>query len=57
MIEGNKPEYKRILIAYFGALRKGKDLDEAFDSTFGKLDMGKFDMEWKGFISSLGGKS
>lgn len=56
MIEGNKPQYRGVLIAYFNALRKGKDLSEAFDLTFGKLDLERFDAEWKGFIANLGTK-
>ncbi|MBI4601962.1 MAG: DUF1570 domain-containing protein [Planctomycetes bacterium] len=54
MIEGNKPAYKRVLVSYFGALRKGLDLDEAYKTTFGRIDMRKFDAEWKGFIANHG---
>ena len=53
MIEGKKPEYKNLLINYFGALRKGLDLDEAYKTTFGRIDMAKFDKEWKGFVMGL----
>ncbi len=53
LIQGNKPEYKRVLISYFDLLRKGKDRNEAYEQTFGKIDMAKFDLEWKGYIANL----
>lgn len=53
MIEGNKPHYKQTLVNYFRALHKGQDIDQAYQSTFGKLDMQKFDQEWRGYIKGL----
>ena len=54
MIEGGKPVYKTTLMNYFKALQKGMDRHEAYAATFGKLDMQKFDAEWKGYAMSLG---
>jgi hypothetical protein len=51
--EGDRPEYRKILLEYFRALWKGKDLVEAYQATFGKVDMARFDREWKGFIRAL----
>jgi tetratricopeptide (TPR) repeat protein len=53
MIEGPKPQYKATLVNYFRALQKGLDIKEAYAATFGRLDMEKFDAEWKGFIMGL----
>jgi tetratricopeptide (TPR) repeat protein len=53
IIEGNKPEYKPVLINYFNAIHKGRDLNEAYAQTFGRIDMTKFDTEWKTFILGL----
>ena len=47
-------DYNKVLVAYFKALQKGMDLNEAYASTFGKLDMAKFDREWRAFIKSAG---
>jgi tetratricopeptide (TPR) repeat protein len=54
MIEGPSPQYKKVLVSYFGALRKGSDQEEAFQKTFGRLDMRRFDQEWQGFIANRG---
>ena len=54
MIEGGKPVYKTSLMDYFKALQKGMDRHEAYAATFGKLDMQKFDAEWKRYAMSLG---
>jgi tetratricopeptide (TPR) repeat protein len=53
MIEGKKPQYRNALMSYFQAFQKGLDAKEAFAATFGRLDMQKFDAEWKGFIMGL----
>lgn len=53
MIEGKKPQYKTALMNYFQAFQKGLDAKEAYAATFGKLDMQKFDAEWKGFVMGL----
>jgi tetratricopeptide (TPR) repeat protein len=52
-IEGKKPQYKATLVNYFRALQKGLDLKDAYAVTFGKLDMERFEGEWKGFIMGL----
>ena len=57
MIEGGKPVYKTTLMNYFKALQKGMDRHEAYAATFGKLDMQKFDSEWKGYAMNLGVKT
>ena len=57
MIEGGKPVYKTTLMNYFKALQKGMDRHEAYAATFGKLDMQKFDAEWKGYVANLGVKT
>jgi hypothetical protein len=44
---------KTTLVSYFKALQKGLDPDEAFAGTFGKLDLGKFERDWKGFTRGV----
>ncbi|MGH2627972.1 MAG: DUF1570 domain-containing protein, partial [Anaerolineales bacterium] len=56
MLDGNKPQYRNVLVSYFKTLTKGKDIHEAYQSTFGRLNMAKFDEEWKGYIANLSGK-
>ena len=50
---GESEKYKPVLLAYFKALQKGADINDAYSSTFGKLDMARFDQEWKTFIKGL----
>ncbi len=57
IFEGNKPQYRSVLMSYFKLLHKGQDRHQAYQATFGKLDMERFDKEWKGFTRGLGGKS
>jgi hypothetical protein len=41
--------YAKILVRYFQALRRGKGTEEAYDETFGKIDMLAFEKRWKDF--------
>jgi len=54
MLEGPNRNYKKTLLDYYKELTKGKDSLEAFDATFGKINMDRFDKDWKGFIKDLG---
>lgn len=56
ILEGKNAQYKSALMSYFKALDKGLDLNEAYLTTFGKLDMVKFDKEWRGSVKNLSGK-
>lgn len=47
------PDYMKVLRAYFVALRSGKNRVQAYNGTFGKLDMDEFDRHWRVFIGSL----
>lgn len=51
--ESANGDYRKVLLEYYRACLKGKDLAEAYAATFGKIDMGKFDKEWKTFILNL----
>jgi tetratricopeptide (TPR) repeat protein len=53
IMEGQKPQYQKTLVSYFKTLQKGQDPGEAYSATFGKLDMARFDQEWKSFIGSV----
>ena len=53
MFEGKQRSYGKVLIRYFEALRKGMDIEEAYNATFGKIDMVRFDRHWKDFIMNL----
>lgn len=48
-----KGKYFPILAKYFKELRGGKSLKEAYERTFGKLDMEKIEEEWMGFTNGL----
>jgi hypothetical protein len=45
--------YRRTLEAYFKVLRAGRNMIQAYHQTFGKLDMKKFEEEWRDFIVNL----
>lgn len=53
MFEGKKPKYKKALLKYFKALTKGKDIEEAYNMSFKKLNMKKFERDWKSFIKGI----
>lgn len=53
MLEGKKPRYRRVLSGYFRALLKGKDIEEAYKQTFAKINMKRFEREWKSFTNSI----
>jgi tetratricopeptide (TPR) repeat protein len=53
MIEANRQEYRSLLVSYFRALQKGLDIDEAYKTTFGRIDMEKFETAWKTYIKGL----
>ncbi len=50
---GRKQGYDKLLGGYFRALRNGHDLEKAYKGSFGKLNMKKFDRQWKGFIAKV----
>lgn len=49
----SKKGYQKVLGKYFRVLREGKNIDEAFRATFGRIDMTKFEKEWRSFINSI----
>lgn len=53
-IEGGKSRrHDRVLLNYFKALRKGYDIEKAYQSTFGRVNMEAFDKAWKEYIAGL----
>ena len=52
-IEGGKSGYQNALKNYFKAFTRGKSRDKSYELTFGKLDMEKFDRQWKNFTVAL----
>ncbi len=50
---GKKRKYDKVLINYFKALRKGYDIEKAYATTFGRINMEKFDKAWKTYIMGL----
>jgi len=45
--------YVKVLKAYFQALRSGKNPIQAYERTFGRLDMKAIEKEWREFILAL----
>ncbi|MFN0060189.1 MAG: tetratricopeptide repeat protein [Planctomycetota bacterium] len=52
-LNGGQEKYKQPLVKYFLALRKGLSIREAFQATFGKIDMNRFDRDLHNFIDKL----
>jgi tetratricopeptide (TPR) repeat protein len=48
-----KKQYGKVLKSYVSLVGKGADLDEAYEKTFGKIDMDKFEDRWKSYILTL----
>ena len=53
-ITGKSSKYRASLKTYFKLLRKGKTGSEAYESTFGRLNMRKFQEEWTAYMLSTG---
>ncbi|MBI4586549.1 MAG: tetratricopeptide repeat protein [Planctomycetes bacterium] len=53
IFENNKYDYKNVVSGYFNALTKGHDPEKAFEQSFAKINLSKFDKEWKNFIMSV----
>lgn len=53
MLENKKGKYRKTLVRYFDALRKGKNIEEAYKTTFGRTDMERFERDWKSFTMSI----
>ncbi len=52
-IDGGVPEYQSALKKYFKSLTSGKDREESYHSTFGKLKMAEFERRWKDHVLEL----
>ena len=44
---------KKLLKDYFQALRRGRDLKEAYQEVFGKVDMPALDARWRAYVDQL----
>jgi hypothetical protein len=53
IMHGGNSGYRRLLDGYYRALVKGLDIEEAYEATFGKINMDRFDQEWKKFIMNV----
>ncbi len=53
-IEGEGGKYRPQIKGYFKALIKGKSQQEAFEATYKKIDLGRFEEEWKKAMLDLG---
>ena len=53
LLEGRNHPYKPILEKYFGAIVQGKNTQEAYDSTFGRIDMTRFTKDWQAFTRNV----
>lgn len=49
-MEGGQSKYKKALQNYFKALRKGKTQAQAYRSSFAKVDMERFERDWRNYI-------
>ena len=54
MIEGKT--YFKVLVKYFNELLKGRGIDVAYESSFARIDMDKFEAAWKNYILSKVGR-
>lgn len=52
-MEGGQSAHKRAIQNYFKALRKGHSQSEAFEASFGRIDMQQFELNWRKFIDKL----
>jgi len=52
-IDGGNEAYRNALKNYFKALRQGKSGRVAYESTFGRFDMKRFEEEWLRFVRKL----
>lgn len=52
-IDGGNSTYQKTLVNYFKALRKGKNQYDTYLLTFGKLDMDRFEREWRNFTVKI----
>jgi hypothetical protein len=50
---GSTAKGRKLLRAYFKALREGKTLKEAYAVTFGDLDMAALEKAWEQYVFSL----
>ncbi len=53
MLEGKSKGYRRLLVKYFQLLNDGKNIEEAFRATFARVDMARFEREWKSFVNAI----
>ncbi len=53
IFENGKYDYKNVVNSYFNALTKGYDPEKAFEQSFAKINLSKFDKEWKNYIMSV----
>ncbi|MCZ6690590.1 MAG: DUF1570 domain-containing protein [Planctomycetota bacterium] len=49
-------KYRPLLKKYYGQLQAGRGRRDAYNRTFGKLNMKRMEEQWKGFIRGLGGR-
>ena len=49
-IESGNRKYQKAMKEYFKAIRRGKTQTQAYELTFARLDMNKFEEEWESFI-------
>ena len=52
-IVGGKGKYQNALKNYFNALRKGINQRDAYRKSFGRLDMTRFERDWRNYIDGL----
>ncbi|MEE8141488.1 MAG: tetratricopeptide repeat protein [Planctomycetota bacterium] len=52
-LEGGREKYKTTLQKYYKLLSKGKTSHEAYRRTFARIDMGRFEKDWRNFISKI----
>ncbi len=52
-LQGGNSGHRNVLGNYFRALRKGLDQQEAFEQTFGKVDMKRLETNWRNYVDRL----
>ncbi|MGE3163922.1 MAG: tetratricopeptide repeat protein [Planctomycetota bacterium] len=50
---GPNESHRKLLNSYWGELRKNRGIHEAYDRTFGKINMDKFEEDWQRYIMKV----
>ncbi len=49
----SKPDLKKLLLGYLGALREGRSNEDAYGETFGRIDLTRIEKDWLTYVGRL----